>query len=351
MISSNFPHSNTNPKKLFSVVILDEIDFLITRDQDILYKLFEWPCLENSNMVLIGIANALDMTSRFLPRLKAKQCKNPKTRWLQSLFSLSLISFHTSPFFILDDPQLLNFRPYEVDEIKEIILERLKIARNSSNDTDDNDMNTITNVEVQSSSTTASAPPEFIMQPSAVEFCARKLVGMGDLRKTLDICRRAIEVAEAEHRQKEKEEEDYKKQMKQDTNNSNDTNTTVTDTNQTQSLPSVTVKHVMQVANAALGSISSNATAVRESTTHQKIALIALLLLERGKKEDLNLGKVFSRHDDQKFLVSFSLSLYICRYSGKNAISPFALTNKIISTSPSLAGSSWTLLHSLNNVV
>ncbi len=59
-------------------MVLDEIDFLITRDQEVLYRLFEWPALIDSRLVLIGIANALDLTGRFLPRLKAKQCKS---RW------------------------------------------------------------------------------------------------------------------------------------------------------------------------------------------------------------------------------------------------------------------------------
>ncbi len=53
---------------------MDEIDRLVTKDQDVLYKLFEWPTMERSTVVLIGIANALDLTDRVLPRLKAKNC-------------------------------------------------------------------------------------------------------------------------------------------------------------------------------------------------------------------------------------------------------------------------------------
>lgn len=59
----------------FSVVILDEIDQLATKDQDVLYKIFEWATSASSRLVLIGIANALDMTDRLLPRLRAKNCK------------------------------------------------------------------------------------------------------------------------------------------------------------------------------------------------------------------------------------------------------------------------------------
>lgn len=57
------------------VLVLDEIDCLgSTAGKEILYKLFEWPCLELSRLVLIGIANALDLTKRILPRLAAKNC-------------------------------------------------------------------------------------------------------------------------------------------------------------------------------------------------------------------------------------------------------------------------------------
>ena len=72
-----------------SLLALDEIDQLDSRGQEILYKLFEWPSLPNSHLILIGknfvtlkvcmiffyfklgIANSLDLTDRLLPRLKA----------------------------------------------------------------------------------------------------------------------------------------------------------------------------------------------------------------------------------------------------------------------------------------
>jgi cell division control protein 6 len=122
------------------VVVLDEIDYLISKGQDILYKLFEYPQLENSRLVLIGIANALDLTKRILPRLAAKNCK-----W----------EFNNK----LGEPQLLNFNPYEIREITDIIKERL-----------------------ESSNQLGRSP---LMANSAIEFCARKIVGTGDLRKAL----------------------------------------------------------------------------------------------------------------------------------------------------------------------
>lgn len=38
-----------------------------------------------------------------------------------------------------------------------------------------------------------------VMEPSAVQFCARKISAVaGDMRKALDVCRRAVEMVEHE---------------------------------------------------------------------------------------------------------------------------------------------------------
>ena len=41
-----------------------------SRYLQVLYTLFEWSALPSSKLILIGIANALDLTERFLPRLR-----------------------------------------------------------------------------------------------------------------------------------------------------------------------------------------------------------------------------------------------------------------------------------------
>ncbi|KAG0744046.1 hypothetical protein G6F57_001545 [Rhizopus arrhizus] len=144
-------HDLMNSKKnVLNVVVLDEIDSLITRDQDVLYKIFEWASLPKSRLVLIGIANALDLTDRILPRLRAKNC----------------------------EPQLLNFNPYSVPEISTIIKDRLYSLVDNKKDI---------------------PPPLF--QPAAIELCSRKVAAsMGDLRTALDVCRQAIELAEMEQK-------------------------------------------------------------------------------------------------------------------------------------------------------
>ncbi|XP_029383826.1 cell division control protein 6 homolog [Echeneis naucrates] len=129
------------------LLVLDEMDQLDSKAQDVLYTIFEWPYLPESRLCLIGIANALDLTDRILPRLQAQ----PRCR-----------------------PQLLHFPPYSRQELTAIVQDRL---------------------------TQASA--DGLLNAAAVQFCARKVSAVsGDARKALDICRRAVEMVESDERKK-----------------------------------------------------------------------------------------------------------------------------------------------------
>ncbi|KAJ1985907.1 AAA ATPase, partial [Coemansia thaxteri] len=116
---------------------------------EVLYRLFELAAHPDSRLALVGIANALDLTDRFLPRLQARNCV----------------------------PLLLNFNPYQVTDIVAILQSRLD------------------------SVTKDGAEP--VIQKAALELCARKVAATsGDLRKALDVCRQAMEAAEAECKKK-----------------------------------------------------------------------------------------------------------------------------------------------------
>uniref|UniRef100_A0A8C1JU09 Cell division control protein n=1 Tax=Cyprinus carpio TaxID=7962 RepID=A0A8C1JU09_CYPCA len=129
------------------LLVLDEMDQLDSKSQEVLYTIFEWPYLHNSRVCLIGIANALDLTDRILPRLQAK----PHCR-----------------------PKLLNFPPYSREELNAIVQDRL-----------------------------TQVSGEGVLDAAAVQFCARKVSAVsGDARKVLDICRRAVEIVEATDRSK-----------------------------------------------------------------------------------------------------------------------------------------------------
>lgn len=136
------------------LVVLDEIDHILTLDLESLYRVFEWSLQKTSHLILVGIANALDLTDRFLPRLKSRNLK----------------------------PELLPFLPYSAAQIKNIITERLK------------------------SLVPEKAPLPFI-HPAAIELCSRKVSSQtGDLRKAFEICRRAIDLVEMETKQKHEAE-------------------------------------------------------------------------------------------------------------------------------------------------
>lgn len=139
------------------LVVLDEIDHILTMGLESLYRLFEWSLQEPSRLVLIGIANALDLTDRFLPRLKSKNLK----------------------------PELLPFHPYSAAQIKNIITARLKSL-------------------LPAGSKQTTAP---FLHPAAIELCSRKVSSQtGDLRKAFEICRRALDLIEAETREKHENE-------------------------------------------------------------------------------------------------------------------------------------------------
>ncbi|XP_054634238.1 cell division control protein 6 homolog [Dunckerocampus dactyliophorus] len=129
------------------LLVLDELDQLDSKCQDVLYTIFEWPHLPKSRLCLVGIANALDLTDRILPRLQAR----PHCR-----------------------PKLLNFPPYSREELTAIVQDRL-----------------------------AQVSVGGILDAAAVQFCARKVSAVsGDARKALDICRRAVEIVESDERKK-----------------------------------------------------------------------------------------------------------------------------------------------------
>ncbi|GFS97907.1 cell division control protein 6 homolog [Trichonephila clavipes] len=124
------------------VMVLDEIEQLDCKGQQVLYNLFKWPHLPQSVLVLVTIANAMDLTDRILPRL------------------------HTFGY----QPKLLNFPPYTKEQIVSILEDRLS--------------------EVQNNGT-------LVIKPIAIQFCARKIAAeSGDVRKALNVCMRAIQVVE-----------------------------------------------------------------------------------------------------------------------------------------------------------
>jgi len=126
------------------LLVLDEIDQLDSKSQQVLYSVYELPHLTNSMLTLVGIANALDLTDRILPRLKLREAVAPGE---------------------------LTFPAYSKEEIIKIISTRLEGVPGGSE----------------------------VIKPGAVRFLAAKISALsGDVRKALDVCRRALELSEVE---------------------------------------------------------------------------------------------------------------------------------------------------------
>ena len=131
------------------VLVLDEVDSLVDVECEALYSIFEWALHPASSLTLIGIANALDLTDRFLPRLKSKGLK----------------------------PELLPFLPYTASQISQIITDRLRSL-----------------LPINTNTTSDFVP---CMHPAAIQLCGKKIASQtGDLRKAFSLVRKSIEQTE-----------------------------------------------------------------------------------------------------------------------------------------------------------
>ncbi|KVH94068.1 AAA+ ATPase domain-containing protein, partial [Cynara cardunculus var. scolymus] len=94
----NVDHSEVfNTLAVSRLVIADELDYLTTKDRVVLHDLFMLTTLPFSKVILIGIANAIDLADRFLPKLQSLNCK----------------------------PMVVSFRAYSMDHIIIILKQRL----------------------------------------------------------------------------------------------------------------------------------------------------------------------------------------------------------------------------------
>ncbi|KAH7560573.1 hypothetical protein JRO89_XS10G0046500 [Xanthoceras sorbifolium] len=118
------------------ILLIDELDLLVTRNQSVLYNILDWPTKPHSKLIVIGIANTMDLPEKLLPRISSRM-----------------------------GVQRLCFGPYRYQQLQEIISSRLA------------------GVEV--------------FEKQAVEFASRKVAAVsGDARRALEICRRAAEIAD-----------------------------------------------------------------------------------------------------------------------------------------------------------
>lgn len=63
--SSQKSNKKKNIKKMY-VVVLDELDLMIHQRQTVVYNFLNWPTKSNSNLIVISIANTMDLPERQL---------------------------------------------------------------------------------------------------------------------------------------------------------------------------------------------------------------------------------------------------------------------------------------------
>ncbi|KAI0599300.1 ATPase [Biscogniauxia sp. FL1348] len=135
--------STPSPRRVPCVVLMDELDQLVTRNQSVMYNFFNWPGLRHSRLIVLAVANTMDLPERTL------------SNKISSRLGLTRITFPG----------------YNHEQLMRIIQSRLERV------------------------------PGHVVEPDAVQFASRKVAAVsGDARRALDICRRAVELAEADVR-------------------------------------------------------------------------------------------------------------------------------------------------------
>uniref|UniRef100_A0A0A0LED3 Origin recognition complex subunit 1 n=1 Tax=Cucumis sativus TaxID=3659 RepID=A0A0A0LED3_CUCSA len=118
------------------ILLIDELDLLVTRNQSILYNILDWPTKPQAKLIVIGIANTMDLPEKLLPRISSRM-----------------------------GIERLCFGPYNYQQLQEIILSRLEGIN--------------------------------AFEKQAIEFASRKVAAIsGDARRALEICRRAAEITD-----------------------------------------------------------------------------------------------------------------------------------------------------------
>lgn len=117
------------------VVLLDELDLLLKKKQSMLYHFFEWPHWHNSQLIVITIANTMDLPERFLSNRISSR--------------LGLTRY--------------NFKPYDFNSLANIIEHQLKDYVH-------------------------------LLGKDAIQLCARKVAAVsGDARRAVNFAKRAVD--------------------------------------------------------------------------------------------------------------------------------------------------------------
>lgn len=154
LLLEGYFNQDNNKKPL--LVLMDELDQIVTKKQGVMYNFFNWPTYPKSKLIVIAVANTMDLPERVL------------SNKISSRLGLRRI----------------QFIGYTFEQLGEIIRHRLTML-------------------------TKQNKRNVIVSPDAIGFASRKVASVsGDARRALTICRRAVEIAEKEFISKEPNTDD-----------------------------------------------------------------------------------------------------------------------------------------------
>ncbi|KAF8634081.1 hypothetical protein AX15_001083 [Amanita polypyramis BW_CC] len=144
-LTHHFNGGARGPGSHACVVLMDELDQLVTAKQDVVYNFFNWPTLVGSKLIVIAVANTMDLPERVMTgRVRSR---------------LGMIR--------------INFQPYNTQQLEQIVKSRLASAKEGLEKENDKD----------------------VIAPDGIKFAAMKVSSItGDARRVLDICRRTVEL-------------------------------------------------------------------------------------------------------------------------------------------------------------
>ncbi|BGP53848.1 hypothetical protein JCM8202_006043 [Rhodotorula sphaerocarpa] len=139
--------ANPDPARKTTVVLVDELDQMLTKRQDVLYNFFNWPHVAHSRLVVLAVANTMDLPERELSgKIRSRLGTNR-----------------------------IPFQPYTWNELKRILEARLSLVTSAP-----------------SSGNGSKAVP--IFDDVALQKIAKSVAGIsGDARKALDVARRTLD--------------------------------------------------------------------------------------------------------------------------------------------------------------
>lgn len=241
------------------VLVLDEMDQLIQHGSNIplfastssnhsnttcdqqpsfLYHLFELSQLPNSRLVLVGIANAMDLMHHWIPKFNARQLNSPKQ---------------------------CHFAPFTIEQTMLMLKHRIRVSMSNAGKFHD-----------------PCIKHHQGFHPVALELCSRKVASMGDFRKALDLCRLTVERAEKDYFDNllSKNSEQFVPSNHAKENEIDNYN----DIKPSSLIHLVGFQHVQQAISLIFGSPLMQTMA--DLNLHHQLVLISIYVISKHKKQE-----------------------------------------------------------------